>query len=337
MASRDYYDVLGVSRTAGDEEIKRAYRKLAKKYHPDRNRDDPTAETKFKEVQEAYDVLGDKAKRQQYDAFGFVGSGAGAGRTRPRPDGARTYTWSTGGQEVPIEDLEDLFSAFNVGGAGAGGPGGAGGIFDQIFGRRGPGGRRAATRVTPEQEVQDLEHHVQLTFDQAVRGATLDVKLPGASGTTTSLKVRIPPGVAEGQRIRVRGKGRRSVDGAATGDLYIVCHVQPHRYFARQGTDLYLDVPVTVAEATLGAKVEIPTYEGPTRLTIPPGTASGSKLRLRGKGIADAKTSLRGDMYAVIRIVPPRTLTREQRELMERFQAATTGPGPRDDLGWNLG
>jgi curved DNA-binding protein len=344
MAQRDYYEVLGVLRTASAEEIKRAYRKLAKQYHPDRNPNNPKAEAKFKEVQAAYDVLGDKDKRAQYDQFGFVGTGTGAGAGagaagggwRPGPGGQRVYTWSSGGGgDIPVEDIEDLFGAFNIGGGRE--VGGGGGIFDQIFGRRRPGARARATRIEPENEVQDLEHHLQLTFDQAIHGATLelDIDRSGGSGATERLKVRIPPGVNEGQRIRLRGKGRSAADGSAAGDLYIVCHVQPHPYFARQGNDLYLDVPLTIAEATLGAKVEIPTMDGPTRITVPAGTPSGTKLRLRGKGVADAKTGDRGDQYAVVRIVPPKKLTAEQRELMERFQrAGGADEDPRAGLGW---
>ncbi len=341
MAKRDYYEVLGVSRNASEDEIKRAYRKLAKQHHPDRNPNNPKAEAKFKEVQEAYDVLGDRSKRAQYDQFGFAGGGAGPAGTggwHSGPGGQRVYTWtggpgSVGGAEIPIEDIGDLFGAFNIGG-GAGEGVGAGGIFDQIFGRRRPGGRARASRIRPESEVQDLEHHLQLTFEQAVRGASLEIGVDRGTGVRERLKIRIPAGVSEGQRIRLRGKGRMAADGSAAGDLYIVCHVQPHPYFARQGNDLYLDVPLTIAEATLGAKVEIPTLDGPTRLTIPAGTPSGAKLRLRGKGVADARTQERGDQYAVVRIVPPKKLTPEQRELMERFQSAGGGENPRAGLGW---
>lgn len=336
MAKRDYYEVLGVSRGASEDEIKRAYRKLAKQYHPDRNPGNPKAEAKFKEVQEAYEVLSDKSRRSQYDQFGFAGRGAGpaGGGWQPGPGGQRVYTWSQtpGGADIPIEDIEDLFGAFNIGG---GREGAAGGIFDQIFGRRGPGKRARASRIRPENEVQDLEHHLQLTFEQAIRGAVLEIDVDRESSSREHLKVRIPPGVNEGQRIRLRGKGRRAADGTAAGDLYIVCHVQPHAYFARQGNDLFLDVPLTIAEATLGAKVEIPTLDGPTRLTIPPGTPSGAKLRLRGKGVTDPKTQQRGDQYAVVRIVPPKRLTNEQRELIERFQGISgAGENPRADIGW---
>lgn len=337
MAERDYYEVLGVPRGAAEADIKRAYRKLAKQHHPDRNPNNPKAVAKFKEVQQAYEVLSDKAKRAQYDQFGFVGGSAGAGPAgggwRPGPGGQRVYTWPGGGGDIPIEDIEDLFGTFNAGGGGRE-AGGAGGIFDQIFGRR-PGAR--ASRITPENEVQDLEHHLQLTFDQAIHGATLDLDIDRDSslGGTERLKVRIPPGVNEGQRIRLRGKGRKAADGSAAGDLHIVCHVQPHPYFARQGNDLYLDVPLTITEATLGGKVEIPTMDGPTRLTIPPGTPSGTKLRLRGKGVADARTGARGDQYAVVRIVPPKVLTPEQRELMEQFQRASAAEeNPRAGLSW---
>lgn len=333
MAKRDYYDILGIARNASEADIKRAYRKLAKQHHPDRNRNDPKAVEKFKEVQEAYEVLSDKNRRATYDQFGVAGSSGSGGDWRTGRGGQRVYNWTGpgGGGEVPFDNLQDLFDSFNVN---VGGSHGAGGIFDQIFGRRRPG-RQSGTRVSPEEEVQDLEHHLQLTFDQAIHGTTLEIEIAvDGYGSTQRLKVRIPPGVEEGQRIRLKGKGRPSSDGRSAGDLYIVCHVQPHPYYGRQGNDLYLDVPLTIAEATLGTKIEIPTMDGPTRLTIPPGTASGAKLRLRGKGVVDPKTTQRGDMYAVLRIVPPKNLTPQQKSLMEQLQSALAGENPRSDVGW---
>lgn len=325
MADRDLYAVLGVSRTASADEIKRAYRKLAKQHHPDRNKGQPSAEAKFKEVQQAYDVLSDTQKRSVYDQFGTTGpipeGFAGGG-----PGGARAYRWSggSGGQVPPDFDLSDLLSGMAGGGAASGGS-----IFDEFLGRR-RGKRRSRESAAPP--VADMEHEVTLDFEQAVRGTTLEMQLqlPGRRSANETIQVRIPPGVQDGQRIRVRGKGATAADGSR-GDLFIIPRVRPHRYFRREGNDIYLDLPLTLAEATLGAKVSIPTLDGPTVVTVPPGTASGKKLRLTGRGIQDARSAERGDQYAVIRIVPPPSLSPQQRRLLDELAQTDLGH-PRDEL-----
>jgi DnaJ-class molecular chaperone len=329
MAEQDYYHVLGVPRNASESQIKAAYRKLAKQYHPDRNPNDKSAEAKFKEVQAAYDVLGDPEKKRNYDQFGHTGMGGagpapGPGGWRSGPSGSRVYTWkSGGGPDIPIEGLDDLFSIF-AGQAGGRDPSGGGG-FDQFFGR---GARGRRQRRGPERTPgQDLEHPVTLTFEQAIAGVTLELSLPDGR----SVKVRVPPGVADGQRVRVRGKGMPVVPDGPPGDLLIVCHVQPHPWFKRLGNDIYLDLPLTVSEAALGAKVEIPTLDGRTVLTIPPGTASGSKLRLKGKGVT-ARNKPPGDQYVVVRIVPPKSPSARQREILEQLRE--TESSPRQGLGW---
>lgn len=331
MPQRDYYEVLGVPRTATADQIKQAYRKLAKQYHPDRNRNDKSAETRFKEVQGAYDVLGDAEKRRQYDQFGAAGVGPGerAGNWRSGPGGGRVYTWrSGGGPDIPIEDWEDLFSTFSQPGRGEAAEGG--GIFDQIFGR-GQRGRHAAAEPMAG---NDIEHPVTLTFDQAVHGTTLDLAFTEPGGTAAgTIRVKIPPGVSQGQRIRVRGKGQPGARGGEAGDLYIVAHIEPHPYFRRVGNDIYLDLPLTISEAALGSRVEIPTLEGRTVLTVPPGTPSGAKLRLKSKGVKPAGNEPQGDQYAVIRIVPPKPLGERQRQIIEELRE-TGEPNPRADLGW---
>ncbi len=337
MAQRDYYQVLGVSRNASADDIKRAYRKLAKQHHPDRNPGDKNAETRFKEVQEAYDVLGDEQKRKSYDRFGHAGVGAGAGAGtaggwRGAPGGSRVYTWgSPGTQEVPIEDLDDLFSAF-AGGFGRQAHEPRGSIFEEFFGRgRGPASE-AGHQEAPG--TKDIAHAVSLTFDQAVRGTTLELTLPHAGGNgPAKVHVKIPPGVADGQRIRLRGKGRPGRRGGAPGDLYILCQVQPHPWFRRMGHDVYLELPLSLTEAALGAKVEIPTLDGNTVLTVPPGTPSGTKLRLKAKGVQPAGDKPRGDQYVVVRIVPPSRLSPRQKELLEQLRDAGDD-SPRKDLGW---
>jgi DnaJ-class molecular chaperone len=231
--------------------------------------------------------------------------------------------------------MDDLFRAFGGAGRGRGGPGGGGSIFEELFG----GGRgRGPRHEAPPEEApgsRDIEHAVDLSFDQAIRGAALDFRLSSAdgSGKMESISVKVPPGVADGQRIRVRGKGQPGGRGVPAGDLYIVCRVAPHPYFRRLGNDIYLDVPLSLTEAALGAKVQIPTLEGKTVLTIPPGTPSGAKLRLKGQGVKPAGGKPPGDQYVITRIVPPKTLTPQQQELLEQFRA--TGEGnPRESIGW---
>ena len=343
MAERDYYEVLGIPRSANDEEIKKAYRKLAKKYHPDRNRNDKSAEARFKEVQAAYDVLSDPQKRQAYDQFGHSGVGGGPGYSgwRSGPSGQKVYTWkSAGGPDIPIEDLEDLFGTFASGAGGGFAREGGDNIFDEFFGRA--SGRQRASRrghasrpPASGETGPDLEHKVTLTFDQAIHGTTLEVRLPqGAShpaGQTVS--VRIPPGVADGQRIRVRGKGAPNPFGAPPGDLYIICQVEAHPYFRRIGNDIFLDLPLSLTEAALGTKVEIPTLDGKTVLTVPPGTPSGAKLRLKHKGVQPPGKRERGHQYAIVRIVPPASLSPRQKELLETFRQAGE-ESPRRQIGW---
>ncbi|MBP7933462.1 MAG: J domain-containing protein [Phycisphaerae bacterium] len=352
MAERDYYEVLGVSRSATPDQIKSAYRKLAKKFHPDRNPDDKTAESRFKEVQAAYEVLSDAQQRQRYDTFGYTGprSGEGPQGWRSGPAHEHVYTWRNGGgPDIPVENLEDLFQVFagqgGFGGLGGGGRGGgaADGIFEQFFGgRRGRGGRsgrggrdRTSEAAEGYQNAgQDIEHPVSLTFEQAVHGTALDLQLtPAGGGVAEAVRVKIPPGVAEGQRVRVRGKGGPSVPGRPSGDLYIVCHIRPHAFFRRMGHDIYLELPLTISEAVLGTKVEIPTLEGKSVLTVPPGTPSGSKLRLKGQGVKPPGDKPPGDLFAVVRIVPPKSLTPRQRELYEQLRMVGEDL-PRQGLGW---
>jgi curved DNA-binding protein len=342
MPERDYYEVLGVPRTASADEIKKAYRKLAKQFHPDRNPGNKNAEARFREVQAAYDVLSDAEKRRNYDQWGHAGVGSGGGGPgsagwRAGPSGEHVYTWrSGGGPDMPVEDLDDLFRAFGGGGRGRGGQGGAGNIFEEIFGgRRGRGPYQEAPQPEEAPGSRDIEHTVDLSFDQAIHGAALDLRLSAAdgSGRMENISVKVPPGVADGQRIRVRGKGQPGGRGLPAGDLYIVCRVAPHPYFRRTGNDIYLELPLSLSEAALGAKVAIPTLEGRTVLTIPPGTPSGAKLRLKGQGVKPAGGKPPGDQYAVTRIVPPKKLTPEQQELLEKFRASGEA-NPRDNIGW---
>lgn len=314
---RDYYEVLGVARTASADEIKRAYRRLAKQFHPDRNPNDPKAETRFKEVQHAYGVLGDVSKRADYDRFGH----AAVGQWSSGPTGERVYQWG-GGSSINMEDLEDLFSAFGSGGGGA-----RPGIFEQFF----RGSERTHRR--PEPPGAD-EAEVRVTFEQAAVGGVITVRVArGPGGEAESLEVKIPPGVREGQRIRLAGRGSRGGSGAR--DLHLVCRIAPHPYFTRDGRDVHLELPVSFTEAALGAKIDVPTIDGVATLTLPAGTASGARLRLRGRGIAELGGSKRGDQIVTVRIVPPQRVTSAIREALERL-AAVDGSDPRSECPWNV-
>ncbi|MBI4718287.1 MAG: J domain-containing protein [Planctomycetes bacterium] len=318
--TRDYYEVLGVPRTASFDQIKRAYRTLAKKYHPDRNPDDPSAEQRFKEVQQAYETLSDAARRADYDRFGA----AGVGRWQTDPRGQKVYQWG-GGSTINFDDLEELLSAFGGAGGGA-----RPSIFEQFV-----GGRRRGRAAAPTAERgTDEEHAISLTFDQAVHGARVTVRLQRrGNGQSETLEVKVPAGVEHGQKIRLSGRGQPGAGGGPAGDLYLVCNVQPHPHFERRGADIHVEVPVTVTEATLGARIEVPSLDGQTTLTLPPGTPSGAKLRLKGRGIQKQGAATRGDQYVTIRIMPPQKLSDEARQLYERLAALDT-TNPRAACGW---
>lgn len=301
---RDHYEVLGVKRDASADEIKRAYRSLAKKYHPDRNPNDATAEAKFKEVQHAYSVLNDEKKRAQYDQYGDVG----VGEWQTRPTGEKVYQWG-GGSSVRSEDLEDLFSAF---GGGRQGAGVSGSIFDQIFG--GGRGGRTAQPSPPQDEV----HPVEISFEQAVNGTSLNLRVSRQGRGDETIEVKIPAGVENGQKIRVRGQG--GGQRGAASDIILVVHVRPHEYFRRDGADIYLDVPVSVSEAALGAKIEVPTVLGRGTVTLPAGTSSGAKLRLRGQGAPKRGTTERGDQYVIVQIMLPKSLTDDEKKAFEQLR-----------------
>jgi DnaJ-class molecular chaperone len=315
MAKRDYYESLGVSKTASADEIRKAHRKLAMKYHPDRNKNNKEAEERFKEIQEAYDVLSDASKRSNYDQFGHAGVGAGAGpnggdpyeafrRAQAGGGGGGRTTWRAS-PNVSVEDFDP--SQFG---------GDFGDIFEQLFGGRAGagaarGGTRSRTRAAP-QRGQDFEHGVTLTFEQAARGTTLPLQITRGPGQSETIEVKIPPGVKDGSRIRIKGRGEQTA--GEPGDLFIITHVLPHPYFRREGLDIYLDLPISVYEALLGTKVSVPTLDGPVTLTVPPGTSSHARLRIKGRGVE--RGSERGDQYAVIRIVVPKNLDDEDKKLV---------------------
>ncbi len=318
MSKRDYYDVLGVGRKASDKEIKVAYRKLARKNHPDVNKS-AGAEEKFKEATEAYEVLSDPKKRSMYDQFGFsTPGGAGFGRGGgPRP---------SGGFNVNFQDI--------FGGRGGASSGFMGMGLDDILEALGGGRRPTSRHPRRKQRGGNIEYHATLEFLQAVSGTTISLKTHAAQGQSKpseTIHVKIPPGVRDGAKIRVRGKGSPGASGA--GDLYIIVKVKAHPYFLRDGDDIYVDVPISITEAALGGKVDVPTIDGPTTVKIPPGTSSSRRLRLKGKGLA-RKDSTRGDQYVVVKITAPSELTAKGRELLEQF-ADTDTCDPRAKSPWN--
>jgi len=314
MAKQDYYKVLGLARRASDKQIKSAYRRLARKYHPDVNKASDAAE-KFREATEAYEVLSDPQKRKTYDQFGHAGlkdqvpGGAG---------GATTFRWSPGpgGKGFGVEDL-----------FGRHGGGFMGMSLEEILDALSRRGRRGG-HAARSRRGADIETHIELDFLQAARGATISLRLGSDEGDAQTITVKIPPGVREGSKVRIRGKGQPGP--AAPGDLYIVTHLRPHAYFRREGQDIYVDLPISITEASLGAKVDVPTLDGMMTVTIPPGTGSSQRLRLRGKGIGAPGSDRRGDQYVVVRIVPPKAVSARGQKLLREFQSVENYDARRD-------
>ncbi|MFJ3654163.1 DnaJ C-terminal domain-containing protein [Streptomyces nigra] len=314
--AQDFYEVLGVSRTASQDEIQQAYRKLARKYHPDVNKD-PGAEERFKDLNEAYSVLSDPKTRARYDRFGEdyrrvpedweerVGAGAGPGggfrARRTAGAGGPRVRYTGFGDDFAGEgiDIEDLFGSFF----------GAGGA---------PGGVPGA----------DQEAELPLTVEEAYRGGRRTVTLAGPTGQPRRYEVDVPPGVTDGQRIRLAGEGGRGSGDAAAGDLYLRVRIQPHPRFRLDGRDVYVQLPVTPWEAALGATVPVPTPGGSTaKVTVPAGSSSGRRLRLRGEGMPNPRGA-DGNLYAELRVMVPPKLSDRERELFEEL-AATSSYDPR--------
>jgi len=357
MAKRDYYEVLGVSKTASADEIKKAYRRLAMKHHPDRNKDDATAEEKFKEAKEAYEVLSDDDKRGTYDRFGHDGLRGGPGG----PGGF-------GGGE----GFSDIF----------------GDVFGDIF-----GGGRARGGASQVFRGADLGYELKLDLETAVAGDTVTIDVPSqvtctscegsgakkgsspqtcttcqgngqvrmqqgffsiqqtcpackGAGTiisdpclechgrgrvhkTKTLSVKVPGGVDDGDRIRLSGEGEAGRNGGPPGDLYVEIRVRPHKLFEREGSDLACEVPVSIATATLGGDVELPTLDGHVSLKVPAGTQSGKVFRLRGKGVTTVRDTRTGDLFAKVAVETPINLTNEQKELLQRFDESVRAGGEK--------
>jgi curved DNA-binding protein len=312
--ARDFYEILGVSRTATQDEIQRAYRKLARANHPDVNKD-PGAEERFKEISEAYDVLSDPETRRRYDAFGADfrripddvdpdtwnraaagaggrGSRAGAGRRAGRGPTADTGFTAGFGDDI---NLDDLF----------------GGMF---------GGR--AGRGWGPIPGADQEAVIELTVEEAYRGTRRSVTLEGG-GETRTLEVTIPAGVTSGQRIRLAGQGGRGTEGASAGDLYLIVRIAPHPKYRVEGRDLYVELPLAPWEAALGTTAAVDTPDGEAKVKVPAGTSSGRRLRLRGRGLPNPRGKP-GDLFAEVRIVVPKELSAQERRLFEELAAKST-------------
>ncbi|MFF1557885.1 molecular chaperone DnaJ [Streptomyces sp. NPDC058279] len=383
FVEKDYYKVLGVPKDATEAEIKKAYRKLAREFHPDANKGDASAEERFKEISEANDILGDAKKRKEYDdARALFGNGG----FRPGPGGA--------GGSFNF-DLGDLFGGAQPGGgAGGGFGGGLGDVFGGLF-NRGGAGPGAGTRTQPRRG-QDIESEVTLSFTEAVDGATVPLRMSsqapckacsgtgdkngtprvcptcvgtgqvsrgsgggfsltdpcadckgrgliaetpcdvckgsGRARSSRTMQVRIPAGVSDGQRIRLRGKGAPGERGGPAGDLYVVVHVGSHPVFGRKDDNLTVTVPVTFAEAALGAEIKVPTLNGPSvTLKLPPGTPGGRTMRARGKG-AVRKDGTRGDLLVTVEVAVPAELSDKAREALETYRDATGSEDPRAAL-----
>ena len=321
MAERDYYDILGVARDATPEAIKKAYRGLARKFHPDVNPGDKTAESRFKEVQSAYDVLADQEKRALYDRHGR-GAFEGMAASGPR---ANATEWASRFGEPGFEsvDLSDLIGSF--GSSSRGEDAGGASIFEDLMGRvRGarPGRQRAG---------RTLEAHLTIPFLTAVRGGETTIEVQRGPNKTESLVVKIPPGIDTGAKLRLKGQGEPGTKGTPAGDLTITIEVEPHPYFKREGQILLLEVPVTISEAILGAKIDVPALDGMKSLTIPPGSSSGLKLRLKGQGIPSSGSKPGGDLFVVLKILVPKTIDAASRRFIEEF-AERNPQNPRAGL-----
>ncbi len=316
--SQDYYQTLGVSKGASKEEIRKAFKKIAKESHPDVKPDDKVAAERFKAAAEAYDVLGDEDKRKKYDQYGAnwskvpEGGPFGGGRSGGSP-------FRNGG---PVDiDLQDIF-------------GGRGGVdlesmFGGMFGGGGPvpGGGAGRARPPQAQRGEDVATVIRVPFMVAAKGGSHDLY-----ANSQRLTAQVPAGIEDGKTIRLSGQGQPGINGGPNGDVLVTVRVEPHPYFRREGNQLLLDVPVSVMEAILGAKIDVPTLsDGMVTLTLPPGTSSGAKLRLKGKGLPDLKTKVIGDQFVVIKIVSPKDLDDRAKQLLEELSEHLK-ESPRENL-----
>ena len=323
----DYYKTLGLQRDASQDDIRTAYRKLARQYHPDMNPDDKTAKGKFQEVQTAFDVLNDAEKREMYDRYGSSFETFGGG-----PKGGANWGGQPGGGGFTFDDidLEQVFGGRFGGSPGGGSPGGG---FADLFGQF-TGGPRAGGRKRTRQPSRgaDVQHELTIPFDMAVTGGRVEIGLKRRSGKSETISVKIPPGIDEGKKIRLRGQGEPAPQGGTPGDLLLTVRVSGHPCFRRQGNQLRVVLPVTLGEAALGAKVDVPTPKGTVSLRVPPGTSSGTKLRIKAHGVAPANGPA-GDLLVEVQIVLPDKLDDESREMIRQIDEKHPAD-PRANVKW---
>jgi len=321
---RDYYKILGVNKNASQDEIKKAFRRLMRKYHPDLNPNDPKAEEKSKEIGEAYEVLKNPQKRSRYDQLGANWKQyAHAGADWPG-GGGKTYTHDFGGRGFNFEDLGSGFSDF----------------FEAFFGRgsddrfsgsdSGFGSQFGRGTRTNMQKGQDMQSEISITLREAYSGIQRSLKLQ-KGGRTRTVNVKIPKGIKDSRKIRLAGEGVKSPAGGPGGDLYLVINIAPHNFFTRKGDDLYCEVPVTIKEAFYGAKIDMPTFSGKIMVKVPPKTQGGKTLRLKGKGMPKLRSSEFGDLYAKIKLILPEKLNSEQKKHFEEF-ARSYDENPRENI-----
>jgi molecular chaperone DnaJ len=329
MAGKDYYKILGVKRDASEREIKQAYRRLARKHHPDVNPGDKTAEAKFKEINEAYEVLSDKEKRQKYDQYGDQ--------------------WQYADQFAKAREQQNMYRDFGSGGAQ--GLHFEEGDLESLFGDLFRGSRSGTTsRRTRSRRGQDVEYPVEVTLEEAFQGTSRILSMENqqpcstchgtgriqnalcsvcrGSGIVTSMKqieVKIPSGVKDGSRVRIAGKGEPGYGGGSSGDLYLIISVKPHQLFERKGDDLHVEISVPLTVAVLGGEVQVPTLKGKLALKIPPETQNGRAFRLTGQGMPHLGDSSRGDLLAKVKVVLPTRLTAEEKKLFEQLSQLRPG------------
>ncbi|WP_455187170.1 DnaJ C-terminal domain-containing protein [Actinomyces sp.] len=314
---KDFYKVLGVSKDADEATIKKAYRKLARTWHPDQNKGNPEAEERFKEIGEAYTVLSNPEQRQQYDAIRAMGAGG--------------FRGGAGGGGTSGVNFEDIFGAFGGGNGGnvrfSTSGGGAGINLDDIFGAFGGfGGAHGSPYQQAPQKGEDLHASTRITLKQSLSGVNIKLAVSGKPMT-----VKVPKGIKDGQSVRLRGKGKASINGGSAGDLIVTIHVEEDPVYSREGNDLRMTLPVTFAEATLGANVELPLIDGSTvTVKVPAGSDSGRTLRLKGRGVATKKGT--GDLLATISVVVPKDLTPEQLDSIKSLADSLDQSDPRAEL-----
>lgn len=308
MSKKDFYSILGVSRSASPEELKKSYRKLAMQYHPDKNPGDKKAEEKFKEISEAYDVLSDTKKREMYDQFGHAGSQQGFGGAGGPFGGAGGFGGfgGAGRSSAGGDPFQDIF----------------GDVFGDIFGgARGPGAG-GGPRSRRASKGTDLRYTLNVSFEESALGTEKVISFVRQRGNkeeSAKLSVNVPAGVKEGQRLKLAGEGDSSAGDSAPGDLYVIINIQDHALFKRQENDVLLDLPISYTDAILGTNVEVPTLTGKAMIRIPPGTHSGQNFRLKGKGFSKIGGFGSGDMLVRILVDTPHSLSARQKELMEEL------------------